>query len=275
MVTDTHQHFWKLERGDYGWLTSELKALYRDFLPPDLEPLLVAAGITGTIAVQAADTEAETEFLLSLADKFDWIRGVVGWVDLAADTAPDAIVRLAAHPKLVGLRPMIQDIPDDRWMLRDTLSPGIAAMIEHDLTFDALVLPRHLKHLLVFLAKYPDLRVVVDHCAKPEIRNTGFDVWARELADIARCERVFCKLSGLTTEAAADWTRDDLMPFIRHVLDIFPDEKLLFGSDWPVLNLASDYQSWKDIVAQSFKDAGRQDIPENSEAAYSRLQTAG
>ncbi|MEP2657402.1 MAG: amidohydrolase family protein [Sedimentitalea sp.] len=271
MVIDTHQHFWKLDRGDYGWLTSELAPLYRDFLPPDLKPLLDAVGVTGTIAVQAADTEAETEFLLSLADEYDWIRGVVGWVDLEADTAPKSIARLAAHPKLVGLRPMIQDIPDDRWMLRDTLGPGIAAMVEHNLTFDALVMPRHLKHLLVFLAKYPDLRVVVDHCAKPEIRNKHFDDWSRDLADIAKDGAVYCKLSGLVTETAQDWSEADLKPFINHVFEVFPENRLLFGSDWPVLNLASDYQTWKDIAVRRHEEAGQSTMPDNVHAAYPRL----
>ncbi|MDU9005611.1 amidohydrolase family protein [Sedimentitalea todarodis] len=275
MVIDTHQHFWKLDRGDYGWLTPELEALYRDFLPQDLKPLLDAAGIHGTIAVQAADTEAETKFLLSLADEYDWIHGVVGWVDLEAKTAPDSIARLAAHPKLVGLRPMIQDIPDDRWMLRDTLGRGIAAMVDHNLTFDALVMPRHLKHLLVFLAKYPDLRVVVDHCAKPEIRNNAFDVWARDLKDIAQDERVFCKVSGLVTEAAQNWSEADLKPFIGHVLEVFPERRLLFGSDWPVLNLASDYQTWKDIAVQSHQAKGRRGIPDYAAEAYPRISTRG
>lgn len=275
MVIDTHQHFWKLDRGDYGWLTSELEPLYRDFMPHDLKPLLDAAGIGGTIAVQAADTEAETEFLLSLADEYDWIRGVVGWVDLEADTAADSIARLAGHQKLVGLRPMIQDIPDDQWMLRDTLGRGLAAMVEHNLTFDALVMPRHLKHLFVFLAKYPDLRVVVDHCAKPEIRNNKFDVWERDMGEIALTERVFCKISGLVTEAATDWSDADLKPFISHILEIFPENRLLFGSDWPVLNLASDYQSWKDIAARSHETLGRNGIPDNSCGAYPRLATRG
>lgn len=272
MLIDTHQHFWKLERGDYGWLTPDLAPLYRDFMPEDLKPLLDAAGVSGTIAVQAADTEAETEFLLSLADTHDWIRGVVGWVDLAAATAPASIARLAAHPRLVGLRPMIQDIPDDTWMLRPELAGGIAAMVRHDLTFDALVMPRHLPHLRAFLAAYPDLRVVVDHCAKPEIRNAGFTGWAETLQEIAADTRVFCKLSGLATEAATAWSEADLAPYIRHVIEVFPESRLLFGSDWPVLNLASDYQAWIDIAARGHATAGRAAIPDNASAAYPRLR---
>ncbi|WP_245223648.1 amidohydrolase family protein [Ruegeria sp. HKCCSP346] len=273
MVIDTHQHFWKLDRGDYGWLTPELETLYRDFLPKDLKPLLDEAGISGTIAVQAADTEAETEYLLSLADTHDWIRGVVGWVDLAAETAPASIARLAAHPKLLGLRPMIQDIPDDAWMLRDDLRPAIAAMVENDLTFDALVLPHHLHHLKAFLAKYPDLRVVIDHCAKPEIRNGAYEGWAQDMADIAENTQVFCKLSGIVTEASTDWKPSSLEPYIAHILGIYAPESLLFGSDWPVLNLASDYKSWHEIAMGAMGDAAKSILSQSPKAAYPRLSS--
>jgi L-fuconolactonase len=221
-----------------------LAPLYRNYLPQDLKPLLKASGIDGTIAVQAADTEAETEFLLLLADQHDWIVGVVGWVDLEAATAPASIERLAQHPRLVGLRPMIQDIEDDSWMLRDRLRPAITAMVARNLTFDALVMPRHLEHLGAFLDRYPDLRVVVDHCAKPEIAEGAFDVWARQLTQIAKHAGVFCKQSGLVTEAGPDWTPDDLRPYVDHVLKSFGPDRVLFGSDWPVVNLASDYSQW-------------------------------
>lgn len=271
MTVDTHQHFWKIERGDYNWLTAELKPLYRDFLPEDLAPLMAATGVTGTIAVQAADSEEETEFLLSLADRYDWILGVVGWVDLEAEAAPSSIARLAAHPKLVGLRPMIQDIEDDAWMLRDALRPAIAAMIDHNLTFDALVLPRHLSILETFLARYPDLRVVIDHCAKPEIRGSVFQPWADDIAAIAELGRVYCKLSGLVTEAAENWQPKDLAPYTAHVIRAFGPEYLLFGSDWPVLNLASDYPTWfkeaQAVLSNAVPDLGRK----NAFRAYPRL----
>ncbi|PSL20158.1 amidohydrolase family protein [Shimia abyssi] len=254
MKIDTHQHFWKLDRGDYGWLTPDLAPLYRDFLPSDLKPLLDSAGIEGCIAVQAADTEAETEFLLSLADTHDWIVGVVGWVDLEKETAPESIARLTEHPKLVGLRPMIQDIPDDRWMLLDELRPAIEAMRAHNLTFDALVMPRHLPHLLTFLEKYDGLRVVVDHCAKPEIRDNGFEPWASLMAQVAQSASVFCKLSGLVTEAGANWTTPDLQPYVSHVYEIFGSDRVMFGSDWPVINLASDYPQWREVFSSLVQD---------------------
>ena len=244
MIIDTHQHFWKLARGDYTWLTADLEALYRDFLPEDLAPILRENGIDGTIAVQAADSEAETEYLLALAAQYDWILGVVGWVALDASHAPTSIARLAQNRKLVGLRPMIQDIEDDAWMLGENLRPAIKAMLAHDLTFDALVMPRHLSHLKTFLARYPQLRVVIDHGAKPEIRNQGFDIWAAQIEEIAQFPQVLCKLSGLVTEAKPDWTREDISPYIAHILQTFEASRTLFGSDWPVLNLHATYEGW-------------------------------
>jgi L-fuconolactonase len=157
---DAHQHFWRIARGDYPWLTPALQPLYRDFGPEDLAPLLKAAGVDATVLVQAAPTAAETCFMLEIAETTDWVAGVVGWVHFEAPSAPDDIHRLAERPKLVGLRPMIQDIPDDDWVLRPTLDAAFAALDESGLVFDALVLPRHLKNLLARLEKHPDLRVV-------------------------------------------------------------------------------------------------------------------
>lgn len=276
MTIDAHQHFWTLTRGDYGWLTPDLTVLYRDFVPADLWPQMQAAGVSGTIAVQAADTEAETEFLLALADEHDWILGVVGWVDLEAPTAVTSIARLAEHPRLVGLRPMIQDLEDDTWMLRPALRAGIEAMVAHDLTFDALVLPRHLGHLRQFLALYPDLRVVVDHCAKPEIAKGLFDDWARDLAAVAEAPNTFCKLSGLVTEAGPDWQPDTLMPYVEHVLNVFGPDRLLFGSDWPVLTLAGDYAGWMQvvqdrIVSRVSADQARAIMGQTARRAYPRM----
>ncbi|SMX38212.1 amidohydrolase family protein [Octadecabacter ascidiaceicola] len=274
MKIDTHQHFWKLDRGDYGWLTPDFGPLYRDFLPEDLEPMLKACGIDGTIAVQAADSEAETDFLLSLTVHYHWIIGVVGWVDLEAQSAVASIERLAQHPKLVGLRPMIQNIEDDTWMLRDTLRPAVAAMINHNLTFDALVMPRHLDHLKTFLARYPDLRVVIDHCAKPEIRNYTFEPWASQITELAGFPNVFCKLSGLVTESREDWVSEDLTPYVEHVRKAFGPDRVMFGSDWPVVNLASSYEQWHEVF-QSIGQIDRvqeQFSYKNAMEAYPRIK---
>lgn len=278
MKIDTHQHFWQLSRGDYTWLTSDLEPLYRDFLPQDLEPLMQESGMSATIAVQAADSEAETEYLLSLADQHSWIIGVVGWVDLAAPTAVASIERLAQQPKLVGLRPMIQDIDDDTWMLQDVLRPALEAMRAANLTFDALVLPRHLGHLDSFLTRYPELAVVIDHCAKPQIRNNSFEPWATQISDLAHHNNLYCKLSGLLTEAAPNWQPGDIEPYLAHILQAFGPKRVLFGSDWPVLNLASDYGQWRELFETLWR-AHTSELPtgaldDNALAAYGRLRPA-
>lgn len=274
MKIDAHQHFWKLARGDYDWLTPDLKPLYRDFGPDDLKPLLEAAGIDGTIAVQAADTEAETEYLLSLTDRHEWIMAVVGWTDLEAKDAPTTIEQMAQHSKLVGFRPMIQDIEDDAWMLKDSLRPALETMAARDLTFDALVMPRHLGHLGDFLKKYPNLRVVINHGAKPVIRHGHFDSWAADMARIADSNQAFCKLSGLTTEAGPEWRPDDLSRYIDKILQAFTPSRVLFGSDWPVLNLASDYDAWLSIVQIAAKGHSRDIFETSVQKAYPRLKLA-
>ena len=278
MKIDAHQHFWKLDRGDYDWLTPDLAPLFRDYLPEDLAPLLRSTGVDGTIVVQAAATVAETEFMLSLADQNDWIYGVVGWVDFESPDAPSTIARLAAHPKLVGLRPMIQDIPEVDWMLRDALRPTIDAMITHNLTFDALVLLRHLEHLKSFQLRYPDLRVVIDHGAKPDIRHGKFELWAGQIRQIADGEGTFCKLSGLVTEAAENWKPEDLIPYVEHILQSFGHNRVLFGSDWPVLNLRSGYEDWHALVSDLISTASSRHqsavMATAAENAYPRVRTS-
>jgi L-fucono-1,5-lactonase len=241
---DAHQHFWKTARGDYGWLIPELKPLYRDFLPVDLAPLLKEHGIEGTVLVQAAPTIAETEYLLSLADQAPFIKGVVGWVDFEAKDASQQIERLSKHRALVGIRPMIQDIPDDAWMLKPELTPAFSALEHQSLTFDALTLPRHLQHLLKLLDRHPTLRGVIDHGSKPDIRSGEFSSWASDMAALAKNTSAYCKLSGLVTEAADDWTVDDLRPVVDHLLESFGPRRLIWGSDWPVCKLAAGYADW-------------------------------
>lgn len=251
MIIDAHQHFWQLARGDYDWLTPELAPLYRDFMPDDLIPLLSRNGVDRTILVQATPTVAETEFLLKIAENTPFILGVVGWTDFAAPSASNEIQRLAKHPKLVGLRPMIQDIADDAWMLRPELTPAFEAMIECDLAFDALVFPRHLPHLRALLSYHPKLRAVIDHGAKPNIADAQFKAWANDMEAIAKDSHAFCKLSGLLTEAGTDWTEAHVAPYVAHLFENFGPKRLVWGSDWPVLTLASTYDIWH-TIASSF-----------------------
>lgn len=246
---DAHQHYWQLARGDYGWLTPELAPIYRDFGPADLAPHLDDYDITRTVLVQAAPTEAETHFMLDLAATTPSVAGVVGWVDMEAANAADRIARLARRPKLVGLRPMIHDIADPRWMLSPILAPAYAAIEASDLVFDALVRTVHLQPLETLAERHPGLTIVIDHGAKPEIArwrpgDEGFADWAERMRQLARRANVSCKTSGLATEARPDWSPGDLFPYLDTLLDAFGPERLLFGSDWPVVNLAGGYARW-------------------------------
>jgi L-fuconolactonase len=246
MRIDAHQHFWRLSRGDYGWMTPEAHpSLFRDFRPADLAPLLSDAGIARTILVQAAPTEAETRFLLEVAAVAPFVAGVVGWADFEAADAPAAIAALAENDRLVGLRPMLQDLDDDAWILQPSLAPALDAMAAAGLRLDALVMPRHLPHLARFLDQRPDLPVVIDHGAKPDIAAGELAGWAAAMRSIARDSRAVCKLSGLVTEAKAGWTEEDLRPFVDVLLEAFGPARLMWGSDWPVVNLAGGYAAWR------------------------------
>jgi L-fuconolactonase len=247
MRVDAHHHVWRLSRGDYCWLkpTSGLLPIYRDFMLRELRPMLRSANVGATVLVQAAPTLAETSFLLEVANASGGlVRGVVGWVNLERDDAVATLGALAAEPLLNGVRPMLQDLPDPAWIMRPEVQIALAALPALGLRFDALVKPRELKPLLDTLERHPDLAVVVDHCAKPDIANGGWQPWADDLAAIARHTSACCKLSGLVTEAGRDWSVDSLRRYVAHVLDCFGSERVIWGSDWPVLTLAASYAEW-------------------------------
>lgn len=245
-IVDAHQHFWRLARGDYAWLTPALGDLHRDFEPADLAPLLADNAIAATVLVQAAATEAETHFLFELAQRHPFVKGVVGWTDFAAADAASRIAALVAAGggKLKGLRPMIQDIAQADWVVRADLDAAFEAMIAHDLVFDALVQPQHFAALRVRLQRHPRLRAVIDHAGKPDIAHGGFDDWAAGLHALASETGALCKLSGFLTEAAPGASADDLARYVEHVFACFGAERVLWGSDWPVLNLSCDYSAW-------------------------------
>jgi L-fuconolactonase len=244
VIIDAHQHFWRVDRGDYGWIPPDDQTLYRDYLPADLEPHLAKHGVEGTILVQAAPTSAETDFLLGLAKRTPFVFGVVGWADFDHQGAPSTIARLAENPLLVGLRPMVQDIPDDDWLLRPELDPAFRALVDLGLVFDALVLPRHLSRLLVVLDRYPTLKVVVDHAAKPRVSERRLAPWRAEIEAVAAHPNAVCKLSGLVTEAGPSWGVEDLRPYVDYLLASFGPDRLIWGSDWPVVNRAGGYELW-------------------------------
>jgi L-fuconolactonase len=246
MQIDAHQHFWRLDRGDYGWLTPALAPLYRDYLPRDLAPHLADAGVAATILVQAAPSEAETYFMLEIAKSTPFVAGVVGWIDMEA---ADVAERLAALTKagggyLKGVRPMIQDIADPNWILSPSLDRAFDAIEALGLCFDALVRPIHLEPLQRRLEQRPKLKVVIDHAAKPDIAAGATLSWSVGLASIASRTSALCKLSGLVTEARREWSLADVEPFVGQVVAAFGPQRIMWGSDWPVLNLASDYRTW-------------------------------
>lgn len=256
---DAHQHFWTIGRDDYGWLTPALKPLYRDFQPADLAPLLADAEIERTLLVQAAPTVAETRYLLELADRHDSVAGVVGWIDMTSASAADDLAELAANPKLVGIRPMIHNIEDEAWITRPDLAAATEAVIERGLCFDALVRPQHLPHLLEFLQRHPDLKTVIDHGAKPVIAKGLWQPWADRMSEIAESTDAYCKLSGLLTEANPDQGYDDLLPYMEHLLATFGPERLMWGSDWPVLLLAGKYPGWRAMAERFLGRLGPQE----------------
>ncbi len=246
-MIDAHQHFWHPHRGDYGWIPEDDPILDRPYGPSDLLPELRAAGINQTIIVQAAPSVEETEYLLGIADVTPSVAGIVGWVNFEDKQHQIHLERLSAHPKFLGVRPMIQDIPDVDWMLRDEVQWAYQAIIDFDLTFDALGFPKHLDNFLTLLTRYPDMRVVLDHCMKPEIAlgpDIAFELWAQGMTTIAENTGAYCKLSGLITEDGTDWTVERLRPYANHVLEVFSPDRVMFGSDWPVCRLRGEYGDW-------------------------------
>lgn len=250
MRVDAHQHFWLLAARRGSWPPATLAAIHRDFLAHDLAPLLRAHGIAGTVLVQSLPSVADTEFLLQIAEAEPFVLGVVGWVDLKMADAAQQIALLALDGKLKGLRPMLQDLADDSWIDDPALDPAIDAMLRCGLSFDALVLPRHLPSLLAFARRHPALRIVIDHAAKPPIARGEFKAWAADLGQLAALPQVYCKLSGMVTEVGSAWTLADLEPYAAFVLRAFGPERVIWGSDWPVVNLASDYPGWLDASAR-------------------------
>ncbi len=248
MRIDAHQHFWQLGRNDCAWPTPDLAPIYRDFGPNDLAPLAARAGIGGTVLVQTQESDRDTDFMLRVADQTDLVKAVVGWVDLKSPHAPARIAALSRHPKMRGLRPMLQILPDDDWIADPALDPAIAAMQAHGLGFDALAFSRHLPFLRRFAERHPALPIVIDHGAKPFIADGLLDPWRDEMRALAALPNVWCKLSGLVTEAASDWRPEQLVPYVRHLVELFGPDRLMWGSDWPVLELRTDYQTWLELA---------------------------
>ena len=251
---DAHQHFWDPKRNDYGWLTADLPSLFKPHQPVDLMPLLRDHRIDGTLLVQAAPSLAETEYLLDIARTTPFVKGVVGWIDFEQPAHYAHLHRWSENSLLKGIRPMVQDIKDPDWLLKPEIDWAFDALQQLGLAFDALVLPPHLPRLLARLHRHPQLRVCIDHGAKPDIAGEHFQPWADDMAQLAQHTSAFCKISGLVTEAAASWTPQDILPYLDHLLDLFGPKRLIFGSDWPVLTLNGSYSGWIELVERWTQD---------------------
>jgi L-fuconolactonase len=246
---DAHQHFWIYDPKEYPWIPDG-STLQRNWLPTDLAPHLSKNGIDGTIAVQARQSEEESRWLLTLADHCPSILGVVGWVDLCSDEVDARLSALGTHPRFVGVRHVLQDEADDRFMLRPHFMRGIAALAKHKLTYDLLIYPRHLESAITLARTFPNQPFVVDHLAKPAIKTHRLSPWREQLTELARLRNVCCKLSGMLTEADHHgWKRDDFVPYIEAALEAFGTDRVMFGSDWPVCLLAGSYEQSVEVVA--------------------------
>ncbi|QMU27626.1 amidohydrolase family protein [Adhaeribacter radiodurans] len=249
MKIDAHQHFWQYSPSTHAWITPEMAILQRHYLPSDLQPELEQVGFAGCVAVQASQTEAETEFLLNLATKFSFIKGVVGWVDLRAENAPERLAYFAQNQLFKGVRHVVQDEPDDLFLLQPAFLKGISALQPLGLTYDILIYPRHLPVAAEFVAHFPEQKFVLDHLAKPFIKKTELQPWANDLKKLAQHPFVFAKLSGLVTEADwHNWQPQDIRPYLEVALEAFGPDRLLIGSDWPVCRLAGEYEAVMQVV---------------------------
>jgi L-fuconolactonase len=242
MRIDAHQHYWRFSADEYGWIQPTWP-LRRDFLPEHVAPHLAAHGFAGALGVQARQSLEETAMLLELADKSEQVLGVVGWVDLCAPDVADSLERWCAQPKLKGVRHLVQDEPDPDFLLRPDFQRGLTQLTKRGLVYDLLVFPRHLPAALSLVRRLPEQRFVLDHIAKPDIQSGVMSGWKEPLQELAACPNVFCKVSGLVTEADwQSWQPEHVLPYLDVVLAAFGSDRLIYGSDWPVCLLAADYE---------------------------------
>lgn len=262
LLVDSHHHLWKLTRGDYGWLDKSLGVLYQDYLVDDFKAETGNQNIAKSLLVQAADTDAETDFLLSVANQNDLIAGVVGWIDWEADSeiVCQRLVNLASEKKFKGVRPMLQDIEDIDWILNPDFDVIFRQLIKLDLSFDALVKTEHLPNLLILAKRYPSLKFVIDHCAKPSIANDEWSEWAAAIRHFKDVNNVFVKVSGLVTEARPEQvSQQDYHTYFKHIQHTFGAYRMMWGSDWPVLKLNSTYDLWVKLSEQLVENWTQQD----------------
>jgi L-fuconolactonase len=255
IIVDSHHHFWDLARFDYGWMSGAPSILRRNYLPADIEPELERSGVSRTVLVQATQETGEADFLLDLAEANGFVAGVVAWVDLTAAHLGATLDRLMRRDKLVGVRHLVHDEPDEAWLAREDVVLGLKELERRGLAYDLLLRPQHLKYVPALADRVPDLRMVVDHIAKPPMAQGVMEPWATDIAAVAGVPGIYCKVSGLVTEADhVGWTVDDLRPYVAHVVEQFGLDRLMWGSDWPVCRLAASYDR---VLSSALEAAGR------------------
>ncbi len=254
IMIDSHQHFWKYHPNTHGWIDSSMETIKKDFLPEDLKPILQANGIEGCVAVQAQQSETETKFLLQLAKKHAFIKAVVGWLDICADTFEEKLQEYTQFKALKGLRHVVQDEPDDNFMLRPDFVKGISLLQKYKLTYDILIYPKQLSAALELVKKFPDQPFVIDHIAKPKIDGIVDKEWSSHISELGKCANVYCKISGMVTETTwGAWSKNDFVPYLDKVFESFDSDKIMFGSDWPVCLLSAHYEEVIEIVERYLK----------------------
>lgn len=247
MPIDSHQHYWQIGQHGHEWPTADLIEIHRDFGVQELEQASQGLKLDGTVVVQSQPSAADTDWLLHLALQHEVIKGIVGWVDLLAPEAALRLQYLKSQPKFKGVRPMLQSLPDDEWILRDVVQPALREIVRLELCFDALVFTRHLMFIVELARRYPAMKIVIDHAAKPPIAqrdSVATRQWREAIAGVAKHPNVHCKLSGLFTEMAVDQPREEATPYVEHVFDVFACDRVMWGSDWPVVVLRESYAGW-------------------------------
>jgi L-fuconolactonase len=279
VILDCHHHLWKVSRGDYHWMGGAPPILRRDYLVEDLRPQLIASGVDRTIVVQAAQTEAETDFLLGLAAQSDLIAGVTGWLDLAARDFPDRLASYRRNSKFVAIRPMLQDLPEDDWILQPIVLENLEHLSDCGFPLELLTFPRHLPYILKVLKQLPQLRAVVDHLSKPAIASGAVEPWKKLMSAVAEFPGVHCKLSGLVTQAdPGNLSSKALKPYVDHVVSVYGPDRVMFGSDWPVCRVAAEYGDvvdlLYDILRPRLDSAGLNQVFQTNGARFYRLAAA-
>ncbi len=264
MIIDAHHHLWNYKPKDYPWMDDSMEVLKRDYLPGDLAGEMEKEGVIGTVVVQARQSLEETRWLLEQAESNDFIKGVVGWVDLQSDSLNDELSEFASHPKFVGVRHVIHDEPDDNFMLRPNFMRGIEQLNNYNLSYDLLLFPKHLENALELVNRFPDQKFVLDHISKPKIKSGIMDPWRDDISSLAAQPNVWCKVSGLVTEADfVNWKEEDFSPYLEVIFESFGVDRIMIGSDWPVCRLAGEYKDVMSISKKFFDtvdDAGLEKI---------------